>query len=76
MTCQFFFTPEQPCEAVRAHIHGVCSVCGEWAISYHRNRWTHVGEPCAPRRLGKWVADHGAVEARFVAGRTPERAAA
>jgi hypothetical protein len=74
MTCLFFYTPEHRCDAIRAHIHGHCSACGDWAIDY-RNRWTHVGEPCAARRLGKWVALHGTVEARFVAG-TPVRAAA
>jgi hypothetical protein len=29
-----------------------------------------------PRRLGKWTDTRGAVEVRFMAGRTPERAAA
>lgn len=75
MSCRYFYTPELPCEAIRAHIHGCCSSCGDWAIDY-RNRWTHVGEPCAPRRDGKWTESRGAIEVRFVAGRTPERAAA
>lgn len=74
MSCRFFFTPEHRCDAVRAHIHSYCSACGDWAIDY-RNRWTHIGEPCAPRNLGKWVELHGATEVRFVAG-TPERTAA
>ncbi len=75
MRCWVFYTPEQRCDAIRPHTHGICSACGEPAISYHHNRWTHVNEPCAPRRDGKWVALHGTTEVRFVAG-TPERSAA
>lgn len=75
MKCWHFCNPEHRCDAIRPHIHGYCSACGEDAIDY-RNRWTHVGEPCAPRRLGKWTESHGATEVRFMAGRTPERAAA
>lgn len=74
MRCFFFYTLEERCEAVPSHIHGTCSVCGGWAISY-RSRWTHVGEPCAPRRLGKWVAHHGSATPDFVAGRPREEAA-
>jgi len=74
MRCLFFYTLEQRCDVTGPHIHGTCSACGGWAINYWF-RWTHVNEPCAPRREGKWVALHGDTNPTFVAGRPREEAA-
>mgnify|MGYP001056019765 CR=1 FL=1 len=76
MKCMFFYNPELRCNITCPHVHGMCSACGDWAVTYF-SRWTHVGEPCAPRRDGKWVAERGAdLDVRFVAGRPRSEAAA
>jgi hypothetical protein len=75
MSCRFFYSAEERCGAVRAHVHGHCTVCGQWALNYG-DRWTHVGVPCKPRSDGKWVALHGARDTQFRAGWPTQEAAA